>query len=361
MLHDDPDRFCLRSVSNPRMAGNFDESVLVLAPFDQTKPVSGQKRGSGKVFPNVEVRHLHAVIVLAEELNFTRAAHRLHLTQPALSKQLSQLEDVHQFRLFRRDKRRAVQITDAGRIFVQEARSALLHAERAIHLARTTYEGGDRVVVIGHSPYADPLWISTILAVHMPTYPKLQIRFVCQFPSELIRSVLASDLHLALVPESTTDPQITSVAFARHSLYVVLPVTHRMADKEHIALQDLADDEWIVFSKRLQPTVHAAIMDIARTEGMSPKCTHEIIAIEHAVHLVSENLGVAILPGLSSTLQTGEVIAKPLSNRSLSFETFLIMRADNDSRLVNSFARSFLRKFLPQRVSEAQMQLSLSA
>jgi DNA-binding transcriptional LysR family regulator len=162
-----------------------------------------------------------------------------------------------------------VQLTDAGCIFVQEARSARLHAERAIHLARTTHEGGERILVLGHSLYADPFWISTILAVHVPTYPKLQIRFVCQFPNESIRSVLASDLHMALVPEPPADAQITGVPFARNCLYVVLPVSHRMADKEHIALQDLADDEWIVFSRRLQPTAHAAIMDAARAEGIS--------------------------------------------------------------------------------------------
>jgi hypothetical protein len=86
-----------------------------------------------------------------------------------------------------------------------------------------------------------------------------------------------------------------------------------------------------------------------------------MITIEYAVHLVSENLGVAILPGSPLALQTEQVIAKPLSNLSLSFETFLIMRANNDSRLVNNFARSFLRKFEPQRISETQMQLSLSA
>jgi hypothetical protein len=82
---------------------------------------------------------------------------------------------------------------------------------------------------------------------------------------------------------------------------------------------------------------------------------------EHAVHLVSENLGVAILPGPAPVFRTEAVIAKPLSNPSLSFETYLIMRADDDSRFVNDFARSFLRKCGPQRVSEMQMQLSLRA
>jgi hypothetical protein len=134
-----------------------------------------------------------------------------------------------------------------------------------------------------------------------------------------------------------------------------------MAGKEQIALHDLADDKWIMFAKRLEPSIHAAIMDPAQAEGISPKCTHDMMTAEHAVHLASENLGVAILPGPSSAFRTEHVIAKSLSNPSLCFETYLITRADDDSRFVNDFARSFLRKFRPQRVSETQMQLSLPA
>jgi len=92
------------------------------------------------MFPNLEVRHLHAVIVLAEERNFTRAADRLHITQPALSKQITDLEEEHRFHLFTRDKRRVVELTDAGRVFVEEARLALSHAERAVHLAQAAHE-----------------------------------------------------------------------------------------------------------------------------------------------------------------------------------------------------------------------------
>ena len=74
---------------------------------------------------NIEVRYLHAVIVLAEEMNFTRAAHRLHISQPALSKQITELEEQYRFYLFSREKGRLLELTDAGRIFVEEARAAL--------------------------------------------------------------------------------------------------------------------------------------------------------------------------------------------------------------------------------------------
>ena len=76
--------------------------------------------GVGAVFPNVEVRHLHAAIALGEELNFTKAALRLHLTQSALSRQITEIEKQLRFRLFARDNRRVVRVelTDAGQVFV---------------------------------------------------------------------------------------------------------------------------------------------------------------------------------------------------------------------------------------------------
>jgi DNA-binding transcriptional LysR family regulator len=92
------------------------------------------------VFPDVEVRHLRAVIVLAEELNFSRAAHRLHLTQSALSKQITEIEEQHRFHLFTRKNKKNVELTEVGGIFIEEARSALLHIDRAGQLGRAAHE-----------------------------------------------------------------------------------------------------------------------------------------------------------------------------------------------------------------------------
>src|SRR5580658_2326600 len=119
------------------------------------------------MFPRVEVRHLDAVTILAEELSFTRAANRLHITQSALSKQINEVEEQHRFRLFTRDKKRNVELTDVGRIFVEEARSALLHIDRAVQLGRAAHQGSDSILTIGHSPTADQAWVSAILAIRL--------------------------------------------------------------------------------------------------------------------------------------------------------------------------------------------------
>ena len=314
------------------------------------------------MFPNVEARHLHAVIVLAEELNFTRAAHRLNITQPALSKQITELEEAHRFHLFTRDKRRLVELTDAGRVFVAEARSAVLHTERAVHLARAIHEGADHVLMVGHSPYADPAWISAILSIRLPLYTKLQIRLITQFSIELVRSVIAGELNLALVTAPPEDSQITAVPFARAPLYAVLPETHPAAQRESLVLQDLVKDDWILFARRVHPSVHDAIMSAAKREGIAPRHAHDIMTPQEAVHLVSENVGVAILTKPTALGFHAEgVVVKPLSDTSLWFETCLTMRSDDNSRLANEFGRSFLRKYAPQQLAPKQMMLSLPA
>lgn len=314
------------------------------------------------MFSNVEVRHLQAVIVLAEELNFTRAAHRLHISQPALSKQITELEGRYRLHFFIHEKGRAVELTDAGRIFVEEARSALLHAERAIHFARAAHEGCDTALMMGHSPHADQAWISAILAIRLPLYPKLRVRLATRFALELVRSVLAGELNLALVTAPPEDAQITAVPFARAPLYAALPENHPAAYKEHLMLRDLAEDEWILFAKQVHPIVHDAILETARRAAIDPKAGHDILTAQQAVHLVSEHVGVAILTNPTALgFHADGVVIKPLSDKALWFETCLIMRTDDDSRAVNEFARSFLRKYAPQRLPATQMELALSA
>jgi DNA-binding transcriptional LysR family regulator len=173
---------------------------------------------------------------------------------------------------------------------------------------------------------------------------------------------MAGEMNLALVTAPPKNSQITAAAFAQTPLYAALPQSHAAAQKEQIALHDLARDEWILFARRIHPVVRDAILDAARREGITPKHAHDIITAQQAVHLVSEHVGVAILtqPAAVSVSAQG-VVVKPLSDASLCFETFVIIRTDDDSRLANEFARSFLRRYEPQRLPPKQMELSLSA
>jgi DNA-binding transcriptional LysR family regulator len=135
-----------------------------------------------------EMRLLQAAIAVAEMLNFSRAADRLRVTQPALSKQICELESQLGFRLFERNHQ-FVELTDAGRAFVQEAREAIVHAERAVVLAKAAFNGAEEVLSIGKSSHTDPFLITTLLSIRLPLFPGMRISLASNFSNELAHQV----------------------------------------------------------------------------------------------------------------------------------------------------------------------------
>jgi len=176
-----------------------------------------------------------------------------------------------------------------------------------------------------------------------------------------VRGVLTGELSLALVTAPPPDPTLTVVPFAPAPVYAALPQGHLATHKKELFLQDLAKDEWILCVRDANPMVHDAIMETARAQSIAPKDAHDIHTADQAIYLVSEHLGVAIFaePKTLGSKDKG-VVFKPLADKSLQFQTCLVMRKDDDSRLTNEFARAFLRRYAPQRVPPKQMDLPLS-
>jgi DNA-binding transcriptional LysR family regulator len=160
-----------------------------------------------------EIRLLQAAIALAEELSFSRAAERLHLTQPALSKQIVELEGQLGFRLFERNHQ-IVELTDAGRVFVEEARQAVLHTERAVIFAKAAFNGADEILNIGKSSYIDPFLISTVLAVRLPLFPGMKTKLWSNYSHELAHQVVAGTLDLAIVTGIPETPRLSHLKLA---------------------------------------------------------------------------------------------------------------------------------------------------
>ena len=209
-----------------------------------------------------------------------------------------------------------------------------------MHFARAAHDGADNVLTIGHSHDADQAWISDLLAIRLPLYPKLGIRLMTQFAMELVHSVLVGELNLALVTAPPQDAQITAAPFAPAPLYAALPENHPAAQKERLVLQDLAKDEWILFARRVHPLVHEAIMDTARREAIAPKHAHDVFAPQEAIDLVSDHVGMAILTQpMARGFHTAGVVVKPLSDASLCFQTCVILRGRQSSRLREEYVR----------------------
>src|SRR5579864_9166873 len=142
----------------------FEVTITLLGDGRSCKSYRG---GSG-MYPGVELRLLRYVVAVAEELHFSRAAAKLHLAQPSLSKQIRELEEELGTELFERTKRE-VRLSDAGRIFVKEAKQALLYSHRAVHLTKASRHGS--TFSLGYSPHINfeiLFRARTALATHFP-------------------------------------------------------------------------------------------------------------------------------------------------------------------------------------------------
>jgi DNA-binding transcriptional LysR family regulator len=145
-----------------------------------------------------EIRLLQAAIVLAEELHFSRAADRLNMSQSTLSKQIFKLERGLGFQVFKHSHQVA-ELTEAGRVFIVEAREVVSHAERAVLSARAVLDGPNEILNIGKSSYTEPILISTLLSIHLSLFPEMRIKLWSNFSSELARQVCVGTLDLAMI------------------------------------------------------------------------------------------------------------------------------------------------------------------
>jgi DNA-binding transcriptional LysR family regulator len=303
----------------------------------------------------IEVRLLIAIITLSEELNFTRAAERLGLSQSGLSRSISSLEKRYRIRLFDRNNAN-VTLTDAGRMFIEEAKLSLLHNEKAVQVAQAAAQGVESMLTIGRSPFADPLLTSTLLSINLPLYPNLQLSLHSDFAPELIYNLAVGKLDLALIANPGSNKKLTMTKVTESPLYVVLPEHSDLAGRKTVTLKDLSEQTWILFERKAHPQVYDAILRRAQEEEIVIRDGLKFLAAEDAAQLVSEDMGVAILTatGAQRIAEKGAIV-RPLADPELQITVCLASRADNKSKLVSEFARAFMRRatpiFKPQQMS----------
>lgn len=300
----------------------------------------------------IDIRFQKAAVILADELNFTRAAERLRITQPALSKQIFALEERLGFKVFERSQRQ-VNLTDAGEVFIRGCRDASAVLERAIRLAKITHDEAPPIITIGYSPYTDPLLVSSLLAVHMPLYANLKLRLESMFAPDLAHGISTSELDLAIITEPSENPHLTRVKLVTHSLCVIMPSDYPAASKQSVSIRDFGGIGWIVFARRAQPVIYDRLMEEADLAEMTPVELHHYLSPEESIRLIGENFGVAFVEkGIAEQIRAHGIAVRPLSHPSLQVSSFLVLHSDQSSRLVNEFGRAFLKKVPPNNKVE---------
>jgi DNA-binding transcriptional LysR family regulator len=291
-----------------------------------------------------EIRLLETAIVLAEELHFSRAAERLRIDQSTVSKRIEELESKLGFRLFERTHQ-IVELTDAGRKFVEEARLALLHVERAIESGRTANHDVETVLNVGRSPYTDPFLVTTLLSVKLPLYPQLKIELTQQFSCDLIREVLAGCLDLAIATEPPESKRLTMVKVAEAPFYIAMSEDDELACERFVTLEALANRCWVLFERRVHPPVYDAVMRIAQERKVAPARVQHIVVPEDAFPFIADGASVAfVVKSGALRIARNGVTVRPLAEDALSLKTYLASHVENRSKVVSELVRAFMRK-----------------
>ncbi len=265
-----------------------------------------------------EIRLMRAAIVLAEELNFSRAAEKLNMSQPTLTRQIADLEDILGFPLFERDHQ-TVTVTDAGRAFVEEARLVVLHAERAVRGARAAMQNAEAMLSVGKSPYTDPFLTTTLLSIHLPLFPQLRIELTSQYSCDLAHEVLTGGLDLAIATEPPKSPFLTTVKISEAPFYIAMSKQDKLAKHPSVTLDAMADRCWVIFERRLHPPLYDAIMRLADERKIIPSKIHHITAPEEAFQFVADGSSIAFLVKAGALLLAADgITVRPLDEEALS-------------------------------------------
>jgi len=304
-----------------------------------------------------EIRLLQAAIVLAEELNFSRAAARLRIEQSTLSKRIVELESQIDLRLFERDHQ-VVALTEAGRHFVEYARSAVLYAERAVADARSALHGADEVIHIGRSAYADPYLVTTIQSIQLSLFPGLKVKLWSNFSQELARMVAAGNLDMALVMAIPDSPPLSFLSVTESLGYIALPKNDAVAGNAELSLNDLRTHDWILPAPHINPYITEMIQAEASAKNIVAPDSHTFTTAEEASALVLAHKGAAFLTRESAwRISSDEIAIRPLVEERLKLVTRLAMRSNDKKRLTNEFVHAVGRKLIkvqhPQQQSTA--------
>ncbi|MDE3105372.1 MAG: LysR family transcriptional regulator [Acidobacteriota bacterium] len=294
-----------------------------------------------------ETKLMESAIALAEELHYQRAARKLRISQPMLTKNIQDLESILGSPLFVRNRssRKNVTLNDAGRAYVQQARLSLLYGERAVQAAKAVMQNVDVPFHVGRSPYTDPFLTSTLLSISLPLYPKLRIELASQYSIDLVHDLLDGVLSLVIANEPPESALLTQLLIAESPFYIAMARRDELACKPSVSMADLNNRKWILFERKLHSSLYDSILDTAERLHVKPASVQHVTAPEEAFPFVADNSAVAFLVKAGALLMARNgVTIRPLAEPELRLRTYLVSRADDDSKVASELVRSFMRK-----------------
>jgi DNA-binding transcriptional LysR family regulator len=292
----------------------------------------------------MELRHLRYFVAVAEELHFRRAAERLHVAQPAVSEQLRKLEEELGVRLLNRNQR-SVSLTDAGAVFLREARRVLEQAEAARLAARNARDRVTGSLRIGYMPASLPASVPRTLQRLAMSMPQLETTLEHGSGAELIEAVRAERLDAAIVALPAPTAGLRKTALGEQRALAALPVIHDHAAKPEIRLEQVAPDRIVVLPREANRPFYDAVVATCHDAGLSPTLVEMPDAqVERVLLAVASGAGVALLPeSVAERYGAPGVRFLPLGGDARTFATAVVTRRETGHMPTVAFLRAVPR------------------
>jgi hypothetical protein len=212
---------------------------------------------------------------------------------------------------------------------VEEAREAVLHAERAVSNAAAVFRGADEILNIGKSAYTDPYLVTILLSIRLPLYPGLRMKLCSNYSHELVREVMAGKLSMALITAVPDAPKLSLLTVAEHPIYIALSIDDSLARHKEFHLQDLNSREWILPAQHASPNLYELIRRETSEQGIVASDIHYVMVAEEASGLILAYKGIAFLTLTEAwRIARDEITMRPLVEDRLRLVTKLATRAD---------------------------------
>jgi len=285
----------------------------------------------------VELRHLRYFHAVAEEGSFSRAAERLHVSQPPLSLHVKALEDELGVRLFDRSNRGAT-LTPAGRVFYDETRGVLRRLDHAKLKAQHAGRGEVGTLSVGFVSIAGFGFLPPALKRFRERYPNVDVQLHELTTDAQIRELRAGRLDLGIGLGPVDEAGLTFEPFSRESLLLAAPVRHPLVPRSGpVTLKTLSNEQFIIPPRDVAPGLYDLIISLCRANGFAPKITQHARQMQTVIGLVASGMGIALVPASVGNLGRRGVQYREVKGATGSVELGLLSVNEGESPVAARF------------------------
>jgi len=286
-----------------------------------------------------ELSQLRCFVAVAEELHFGRAAERLNITQPPLSRQIQILERILNVKLLSRTSR-AVRLTPAGKTFLVEARKILRTADEAAVAVRRVALGQVGSITIGFTAAAAYSYLPNLIRAARKVLPDADLVLKEMISSEQIEALGARRIDIAFMRLPLPQRGLETLKVQSERLMAALPERHRLCAQNRLALASLAEEPFIMYSPDEARYFYDLVSRAFAGEGLTPRAIQYLAQVHTILSLVRSGLGVSLVPESAAALGVKGVVLKELQMPpKRSVELFMVWHAKNENPLVHTWAR----------------------